>query len=93
MGMFDWVKYEAECQKEGCNNVLTQWQSKDGYCVLNNLTPEKLLEQGGGYSTFYDSCSECGTWNTFTIIPPTPMRIKAGLHSPEHEDEDEHTAD
>ena len=55
MGMFDNIKYEAPCPK--CGNILDDWQSKDGPCVLDKLEPWQVQH-------FYTLCKKCGSWVT-----------------------------
>ncbi|AMS02550.1 hypothetical protein BJD55_gp001 [Gordonia phage Yvonnetastic] len=75
MGMFDDVVYQAYCP--WCGKNLTDWQSKDAGCCLDDLTPRDLYEQARigkerwygpiagkierGGVTFYTTCSGCGT--------------------------------
>jgi hypothetical protein len=51
MGMYDHVKYKGKCPN--CGSVMTDWQTKDGMCVLSVLDPEAV-------DTFYAVCEECG---------------------------------
>ena len=60
MGMFDHVKYEAPCAK--CGVILTDWQSKDGPCLLQTLDPHQVRN-------FYTSCDACKQWNEYDVIP------------------------
>jgi hypothetical protein len=63
MGMFDDIRYEAPCPM--CGAPLTRWQSKDGGCCVQKLTPWELWEQkreGDIEIRFYDACGRCGTW-------------------------------
>lgn len=41
MGMFDDITYSCPCPI--CDQPVTGFQSKDGPCGLNRMTPEKLL--------------------------------------------------
>ena len=61
MGMFDYVAYEAPCKK--CGAPLTNWQSKDGDCVMERISFRDVRH-------FYTSCNTCGTWNEYRVIPP-----------------------
>lgn len=65
MGMFDYVKYDAECS--GCGKAITMFQSKDADCRLDVLAPEDV-------ERFYDYCS-CGVWNEFRVVK-TMTRIE-----------------
>lgn len=71
MGMFDDVKYEAPCPV--CGDPLTGWQSKDGPCVLDRLTPVELANVSGDVgrhgrnARFYTSCAKCDAWVDITI--------------------------
>jgi uncharacterized protein (DUF983 family) len=58
MGMFDNVRYSAPCY--ACGAVLTDWQSKDGPCMLETVEPEQV--QG-----FYTSCPNCKKWNQYKV--------------------------
>lgn len=62
MGMFDDIRYEAPCPF--CGTPLTTWQSKDGGCGLQKLTPYELWEQkhSGAEIRFYENCGRCGIW-------------------------------
>ncbi|SII93507.1 Uncharacterised protein [Mycobacteroides abscessus subsp. abscessus] len=63
MGMFDDVTYIADCPF--CGALLTGWQSKDGACGLQNLTPDQLWDQkptGQPGIHFYNSCENCEAW-------------------------------
>lgn len=66
MGMFDDIKYEAPCPV--CGDPLTGWQSKDGPCVLDCLTPAELANvsvsgtRRGKSALFYTSCDKCDAW-------------------------------
>ena len=65
MGMFDYVEYEAPCYK--CGHILTEWQSKDGPCLLEDLTISDV-------SYFYESCSKCSAWNEYNVEPARVLR-------------------
>ena len=58
MGMFDWIKYEAKCEK--CGEQLKGFQSKDGPCELLKLEPKDVIN-------FYTSCDKCNAWHDFTV--------------------------
>jgi len=58
MGMFDNVIYKANCKR--CGKPLGDFQTKDGDCVLEDLTPDKI-------SNFYTSCDSCNAWNDFKV--------------------------
>lgn len=60
MGMFDYVKYEANCKS--CGKPLSNFQSKDGECMLSTLEPKDVKR-------FYTSCYNCKTWNEFEVQP------------------------
>lgn len=65
MGMFDDIKYEAPCPI--CGEPITGWQSKDGPCVLDRMTPAELAAVAdSGWreqsALFYTSCDKCNTW-------------------------------
>jgi hypothetical protein len=56
MGMFDHIKFEDSCWR--CGTILTNWQSKDGPCMLAVLEPRDVM-------FFYEGCDICGAWNEF----------------------------
>ncbi len=64
MGMFDDIQHTMPCPL--CGSKLTGFQSKDGYCSLQRLTPVELAAQadpGLHYGVeFYTSCGNCRTW-------------------------------
>ncbi len=66
MGMFDDIKYEAPCPI--CGAPITGWQSKDGPCVLDRMTPAELASVSGSgerrekSALFYTSCDTCDAW-------------------------------
>ena len=60
MGMFDTVKYKAPCWK--CGEPITEFQSKDGECMLEIVTPKQV-------GNFYGSCYKCHAWNEYDVIP------------------------
>lgn len=71
--MFDYVRYEAPCKK--CGKILTNWQSKDGECLLNHLEPREV-------ERFYALCmdSSCWTWNRRIVVSE---EIKVDTYEPE----------
>ncbi len=73
MGMFDYVKYSAPCSK--CGIIITEWQSKDGPCFLENLEPEKV-------QNFYGNCPACGKWHDYKV---TAQVVKIELVKSEEE--------
>ena len=83
MGMFDTIVYaESDCFV--CGEPVTNYQSKDGDCELQTLTPEQLLAQSEENETsFYGYCHD-DDWNNgdphhqnlFVIVPPQPLTIK-----------------
>ena len=58
MGMFDYVKYSAPCR--GCGEIINEFQSKDGECLLQELTPNEVMN-------FYAMCPKCKMWNEFKV--------------------------
>ena len=64
MGMFDDITYTMTCPI--CGHEMRNFQSKDGGCALQKLTPAELARQaapGIGYGVyFYSDCDKCGTW-------------------------------
>ena len=58
MGMFDDVRYKAECIK--CKKLLVNWQSKDGECILDLIEPESV-------NHFYGYCSNCQSMNNVKV--------------------------
>lgn len=59
MGMFDTVKYECYCPV--CGNKVTDFQSKDGDCVNDTLSPSVV-------DNFYSGCSDCGCSLEFQAV-------------------------
>lgn len=68
MGMFDYVRYEHKCE---CGEIVTEFQSEDGPCLLKTLTPHQV-------KVFYTSCDNCGRWiQLYTKdLPPIPIEQK-----------------
>lgn len=66
MGMFDYVDYEAPCGK--CGEMIREFQSKDGPCLLKHISPRKVRR-------FYQTCAKCGEWNEFKVKVET-YRVK-----------------
>jgi len=60
MGMFDYVKYKAPCWK--CGEEVTEFQSKDGDCYMQELSAKKVKR-------FYGSCLKCHAWQEYDVIP------------------------
>ena len=58
MGMFDYVKYEAACPQ--CGEINSDWQSKDGDCILAFIEPKDV-------HSFYTLCTGCGVWINATV--------------------------
>ena len=58
--MFDWIVFEMECPV--CKTKIDDFQSKDGGCSLDNLSPYEVFN-------FYSSCKKCGTWIDFIRKP------------------------
>lgn len=71
MGMFDDIKYEANCPM--CGDPITGRQTKDGPQVLATYTPEELHddvtddERGRRMFTFYTSCDTCDAWVEISV--------------------------
>ena len=59
MGMFDYVDYPTECPR--CGGKVTEWQSKDGPCTLDRLTPRDVL-------FFYQTCPHCSSWLEANVV-------------------------
>jgi hypothetical protein len=55
MGMYDNINFEMNCPK--CGKLLSDFQSKDGPCILEMLEPDSVMN-------FYTSC-DCGEWVEF----------------------------
>ena len=55
MGMYDDINFEMNCPK--CGKLLSDFQSKDGPCILTMLEPDSVMN-------FYTSC-DCGEWVEF----------------------------
>lgn len=58
MGMFDHVKYECSCPV--CHNKVSDFQSKDGECLLDELEPFQV-------DYFYGTCGKCGCRLEFEV--------------------------
>lgn len=88
MGMYDHIAYTAPCPF--CGEPLTRWQSKDGECELQHLTPPQLWKQSrrGRPIEFYDNCDKCGTWVEIHAregtIPYTADELHRMLKEPEY---------
>ncbi len=57
MGMFDRIDFEVDCPK--CGELVKDFQSKDGPCVLKTLQPHEV-------DYFYSSCDNCKEWITYS---------------------------
>jgi len=79
MGMFDYVKYKAPCWK--CGTELSNFQSKNGECLMNTVTPQQL-----GVGSFYTGCPKCRAWNEYDVIP---KEIKIVFNAKESERREE----
>ena len=75
MGMFDYVEYETKCPK--CSETVTDFQSKDGPCVLKALKPKDVRR-------FYSSCDNCKEWLEYEYIPTKEAEIR--LYKPTKKD-------
>lgn len=53
MGCFDYVEFKMECPN--CKAEVTGFQSKDGMCCFEHVTPNDV-------NNFYTSCDNCKTW-------------------------------
>ena len=54
MGMFDYISdFEIKCPK--CGQMVTGFQSKDGECLLRNISYKDV-------DNFHSFCSNCGLW-------------------------------
>jgi len=60
--MYDNVDYECVCPV--CKSKVGGFQSKDGECVLDTISPNEV-------NNFYSSCSKCGCWIEFEAKPTT----------------------
>lgn len=58
MGMFDFINYKANC--ENCGKELTEFQSKDGECLMRTLQPKDV-------DSFYSICDNCNAWHDFEV--------------------------
>lgn len=67
MGMFDYVHYPTKCKS--CGETITEFQSKDGECILAHLKPTDVEQ-------FYGNCPKCGEWHSFDVhVLVTPSRM------------------
>ena len=62
MGMFDTVKYKANCWK--CKEPMTDFQTKDAGMNLSIVNPKQI-----GTGRFYGTCYKCHAWNEYDVIP------------------------
>jgi hypothetical protein len=67
MGMYDYVYYKTTCP--GCDEMLDDFQSKDGDCLLDILQPQDV-------EFFYTSCDKCNEWVEFQVISKEPLELK-----------------
>ena len=67
MSVFDWVKFKTKCPN--CKKLVTGFQSKDGYCLLESIDFRKV-------NNFYTSCDNCNTWIEYNLIIPKNRTIK-----------------
>ena len=58
MGMFDNVDFEIECPNPHCDEILKDFQTKDGPCNLGTLQVTDLSDG----DTLYTKCPECRSW-------------------------------
>ncbi len=76
MGMFDYVSFEMDCPK--CGSRVGGWQSKDGPCVMDTISPEEVAD-------FYSSCDKCKTWIEFARVTerkePPPVMTRAEVEA------------
>jgi len=70
MGMFDWVKFEVPCPK--CTALVDGFQSKDGFCVLDNIDFWQV-------DNFYSHCRGCGARIVYNLKPN--MRLKMPIEA------------
>ena len=61
MGMFDTVIFSMSCPF--CQEVIPDFQSKDGECTLSELKPSDVR-------SFYSSCPKCNAWVECVYVPP-----------------------
>jgi len=67
MGMFDSINFKIKCSE--CGNVIDDFQSKDGDCLLNTLEFWEV-------DNFYSSCSTCNKRIEFTLKKEVSERIR-----------------
>ena len=84
MGLYDHIRISIACFN--CGQQLTDWQTKDGPCAMQNLL---LTDIPAG--TFYGICHPnigCGAWNEYKVdinyyadagIPDASIQL-AGVH-------------
>ena len=78
MGMFDYVEYEANCER--CGTRLGGFQSKSGPCSLSKLQPEDV-------DWFYAICHKCGSWHDFKVertCTVSSVTVSSGPCQPTH---------
>ena len=68
MGLFDYINVEINCPI--CDSVMTNFQSKDDYCVMGTIGPTTV-------GHFHAMCPICGAWVDFDRprLPPEVARI------------------
>lgn len=58
MGMYDNITHVANCER--CGEPLTDFQSKDGACLLQFLRPVDVAQ-------FHTGCDRCGLWHDYFV--------------------------
>lgn len=68
MGMFAYVRYEANCFECG-EKIAHNWQTKDpDELYLQTVEPREVRN-------FYALC-ECGAWNEYVVVPVGGVEIR-----------------
>jgi len=67
MGIFDSVNFKIKCSE--CGNVIDDFQSKDGDCLLNTLEFWEV-------DNFYSFCPTCNKRIEFTLKTEVSDRIR-----------------
>jgi len=63
LGLFDYIRYEIPCP--ACGVKVSDFQSKDGPCLLETLEPHDVEH-------FYTSCKSCGQWIDVNVAVADP---------------------
>lgn len=68
MGMFDYVNTGKPVPCPGCGELLTDFQSKDGHCLMDTIPWHQVF-------SFYTTCQNCGAWVEYVRDRPDPDKL------------------